>query len=808
MNTLSQSYSIGLVILSYFIAVLASYTALDLGGRVSHSRGNIQRIWLMAGAGTMGLGIWAMHFIAMLALHLPIHVDYDFWIVLISILFAMCASGIALHVVSSKHMSKKRLAIGSLFMGTGIALMHYVGMSAMRLDAQIVYDPVLFAISILVAVLVSAVALMITYRLRKAGDVRGIGLKILAGMVMGAAVAGMHYTGMLATSFVTHGNHHPSPSSAVSTIWLAYAIGIATLIILGITLLSVYVEKLLMTKTLRMMESDQRYKSLFEYNRDGVISYGVNGQLIGMNPAAKELTGRELLSLSDFVDMCDQADAEMIRKHFLQAVLGGANTYEVKLYPEPEKQVILHMTNVPIIIDGEAAGVFFIARDVTEQRQAESKINYLAYHDALTGLPNRRFIEEQLEKAIRNAKNREQTVTVMFLDLDRFKLINDSLGHDFGDLLLREATHRIVNCVGESGIVGRLGGDEFIVLMPEVPESELIQMADQLIRIIEQPFLIEGHELYITTSIGISRFPEDGNDYQTLMKTADTAMYSAKERGKNACHKYSAHMQKAASERMYLQNELNRALVRNELLVYYQPQVNVTNKKLSGMEALVRWNHPKRGVIPPDQFITIAEETGLIVPIGEWVLRTACKQNREWQEMGYAPVRVAVNLSARQFLKKDFVQTVEGILRETGMQPEYLELEVTESTMIDVQRATQTLYDLKKLGVHIAIDDFGTGYSSLSYLKDFPLDRLKIDRSFIRDLKKSPGNRAIVATIITMAKNLDLHVIAEGVETSDELDFLQEQMCEEVQGFFFSHPLTKEDMESYLKEKFSKPGIS
>ncbi|MED4581698.1 EAL domain-containing protein [Brevibacillus choshinensis] len=804
MNTLSHSYNLALVSFSYLLAVLASYTALNVSARIHGSLSKGRLIWLCTGAVSMGLGIWAMHFVAMLALHLPIQVHYDVGIVFLSILFAIIASGIALWVISTHSLTGKRLLVGALFMGAGIASMHYTGMAAMQMDAVITYDWFWFSLSILVAIAVSVVALHLTYRLRNADSAKGFRLKLLAGLLMGAAVVGMHYTGMFATTFVS--SHHTVAKEAYMAAdarMIAYAVGVVMLLILGVTLVSIYMDKLFAGKTRRIMESDQRYKSLFEHNYDAVIFYSVDGKESVLNPAAIRLTEEKWLPLEAFIRMCDIEDGECVASFFDLAVRGESRNYDIALTTQ-QRQIHLNMTNVPVFVDHKVAGVFLIARDVTVQKQAEAKVNYLAFHDALTGLPNRRFVEEKLDAMIEEARQLEYIFYVMFLDLDRFKLVNDSLGHDYGDLLLKEAAMRLSNCIGQRGVVSRLGGDEFMVIMADVSEETVVQVADSLNRTIEQSFLINGHELYITTSIGISRYPMDGEDRHGLMKTADTAMYSAKERGKNSYHMYAPDLQQITSDKMFIQNELNRALALGELTLYYQPQVSATDGAIVGMEALIRWNHPERGLVSPDQFIAVAEETGLIVPIGEWVLQTACQQNKVWQDLGLPPIRVAVNLSARQFLKKDFTQMVADILEQTGLAPHFLELEITESTMIDVHRASNTLAELKRLGVYIAIDDFGTGYSSLSYLKEFPLNRLKIDRSFVRDMKKSASNRAIVSTIISMAHHLELKVIAEGVETDDDLAFLQEHLCEEVQGYLFSKPLPLEEITSYLQEQTLK----
>lgn len=799
MNSLDQSYSMTLVFLSYFISAMVSYTALDLGARLHYAKGRGRVFWLCAGAVSMGLGIWAMHFVAMLALHLPIAVQYDNLIVFFSIVLAVLSSALTLWIVSEQSMSKTRVAIGSVAIGAGIAGMHYTGMAAMMMNAIIRYDWLWFIVSIFVAILVSMVALILTFQLRSVDPVKGLRRKIFAGLLMGAAITGMHYTGMYATTFIAHEYMTIAAISYDDSGLIATMIGIVIVLILIVTLASVYVDKQFAGKTLRVLESDQRYKSLFEHNYDGVIFYSIDGSQSVMNPAAMRLTKEQSLPLKKLMTMCASADAELISTHFSNAVHGEARSYEITLTTREGRQLHLNMTHTPVFVDQQITGVFMIMRDITNKKEYEAKINYLAFHDSLTGLPNRRFVEQKLDQVIMEAQKTHQQVYVLFLDLDHFKLVNDSLGHDFGDLLLQEASLRLQECVGKKGTVSRLGGDEFMVILTDVTEREVSSVANEINQRIEQAFFIHGHEMYITTSIGISRYPEDGQDRSVLMRNADAAMYAAKEKGKNSFHLYVQNLEQAVNDKMNIQNELNRALARQEFLLHYQPQVCAKSGAIVGVEALIRWDHPERGLLLPDQFISVAEETGLIVPIGEWVLRTACKQNKQWQEQGLIPLRVAVNLSARQFLKQDFTQMVTEILDQTGLAPDYLELEITESSMIDVQRATQVLKELKQLGVCVAIDDFGTGYSSLYYLKEFPLNRLKIDRSFVRDMIEQPSNQAIVSTIISMAHHLQLRVIAEGVETKEELAFLQDHLCEEVQGYLFSRPLPSEDVAFYLQ---------
>ncbi|TSA17050.1 MAG: EAL domain-containing protein [Betaproteobacteria bacterium] len=433
--------------------------------------------------------------------------------------------------------------------------------------------------------------------------------------------------------------------------------------------------------------------------------------------------------------------------------------------------------------------------------QAEERVHHLAHYDELTGLPNRSMFNQRLSHALAQARRSDNALAVLFIDLDRFKNINDTLGHEAGDAVLKEVALRLQSCLREVDTVGRLGGDEFVVLIEGLPEPlQVAAVAQKILAAVVKSIIIGAQEFNITTSIGISNYPDDSNDMQGLLKNADIAMYRAKAQGKNNYQFYSAQMNVHTIERLALESDLRHALERDEFLLHYQPKVDIASKRITGMEALLRWQRPGLGLVPPMQFIPLAEETGLIVPIGEWVLRTACAQNKAWREQGLPPLRVAVNLSARQFAHENLLHDVARVLRTTGMDASALELEITESmVMHDPERAVELLGKLKAMGIHLSIDDFGTGYSSLSYLKRFPLDSLKIDRSFIRDIPGDADDAAITRAIIAMAQSLRLTVIAEGVELEDQLTFLREHDCDEMQGYHFSKPLPGDEFLTLLR---------
>ena len=453
---------------------------------------------------------------------------------------------------------------------------------------------------------------------------------------------------------------------------------------------------------------------------------------------------------------------------------------------------------------GESGGAALISGtvlDITARIRAESEIQHLINYDTLTGLPNRSLLHDRLRLAIAQAAQDGHSVWVLYLDLDRFKGVNDTLGHRAGDRLLQEMSRRLAACVRESDTLARLGGDEFVVVLNGVvSEKGVTTVAKKILALVSEPVLIDGHELYITASIGIAAYPMDGDDGHALLKHADLAMYKAKEQDRNNFYFFSHDLNIKVMERMMLETSMRKALERDEFFLLYQPQVDARTGRIVGVEALLRWNHPDMGLLTPDRFIYLAEETGFIVPLGEWVLLTACRQNKLWQEQGCDPVRVSVNLSGKQFGQQRLDEMISAILLETALDPQWLELEITESAIMkNAELNIDILRKLKEMGIALAIDDFGTGYSSLSYLKHFPLTRLKIDRSFVRDITINSDDAAIAEIIIAMAQTLKLSVIAEGVETRAQMEFLSFHNCVEMQGYLFSRPVHADNMANLLQ---------
>jgi diguanylate cyclase (GGDEF)-like protein/PAS domain S-box-containing protein len=555
-------------------------------------------------------------------------------------------------------------------------------------------------------------------------------------------------------------------------------------------------------------ESEARFRSLtnltsdFYWEQDASLRFTkYEGRVVGKSNhrAVKAILGRHMWEMPGIKP--DSMNWRQLRR--LLKKEQPFRDFEFSFTNEDKVLYHFSLAGEPIVdSNGAFAGYRGISRDITEKKRVADRIKHLATHDTLTGLPNRVMFSELLRQAIRTANRyKEQRFAVMFIDLDRFKAVNDTYGHHTGDLLLSEVAQRLHKALRDSDIVARLGGDEFVVLLHRVCDKQQAgQIAENVLKTLKQPIALAEREFAVSGSIGISLFGVDANDEESLMKHADTAMYAAKEDGRNNHRTYSADLHQHTQERAGLALQLRHALERNELSLHYQAKVALSSNEVVGVEALLRWQHPELGDISPVQFIPIAEDNGLIIPIGEWVMETACEQLVTWQRLGLPTLALAVNLSARQFNHPDLRQHISDVLERTGFAADLLELEITESlVMQNPERAIELMTQIKRMGVRFAIDDFGTGYSSLGQLRHYPIDTLKIDRAFIRDLSQSKEDQAISKAIISMGKTLGLTVVAEGVETASQLAFLREYHCDQIQGFYYHRPCNAEDFISWYR---------
>lgn len=562
----------------------------------------------------------------------------------------------------------------------------------------------------------------------------------------------------------------------------------------------------------RLVNSERYLASLLAHAPEAIFSTDFDGIVLSWNEAAKRLFGFSAdTAIGQPLSALFPGEQLTVIDSLWHRALQGESSVEQEILLLDERGGVLEMELVLALVRDAASkpsGVLMIARDVTQRKQAEQRLAYLAQYDALTSIPNRHLFQDRLSQAMLRAERDEHLIALMSLDLDRFKQINDSFGHTVGDRVLLEAAQRIQSCVDKRDTVSRVGGDEFTVLLESpCPTENVDVIAQNILQKFADPLLIDGDEIFITPSIGIVFYPfDDDHDMTGVMRCADYANSRAKAEGGNRYHFYTATQGVQPDRRVHLESSLRRALERQECLLHYQPQLDLASGQITGVEALLRWQSPQWGMVLPAQFINLAEETGLIVELGKWVLREACRQNREWQSQGLAPVRVAVNLSARQFQDANLASSIEEILHDTGLDPNYLELEITESLLMENTLAsTNALLALKKMGIHIAIDDFGTGYSSLNYLKHFPLNVLKMDASFIRSINTNKNDAAIASAVIALGKSLGLQVIAEGVEKKSQLEFLRARHCDAIQGNLFSSAVPPSQLRSLLLDSQTPP---
>ncbi len=688
-----STYNAWLVALSIGVAVLVSFTSLRLAGRVAGASPRAGRTWLTFGAVSMGVGIWSMHFIGMLAFSLPITLRYDVGPTVASLAIAVLTSGFAIKIASSATLKLARHAVCSLVMGAGIVAMHYIGMSSIPIAPAITYDPLLVAGSIAIAVGASFAALWLAFKLRKGVHSYAWAASLGAAVVMGCAIAGMHYTAMAAAKF---------PQGAVCqgglTIdnrWLAILVAVATLALLAITLITAVFDAQFESRTLR--------------------------------------------------------DAQRLER-------------------------------------------------------ANARLQYQSTHDSLTDLPNRAAFIERLQEAIEQATTTSTLLAIIVVDLDRFKSINDSLGHGFGDAILREVALRLQAAIGDCGFAARLGGDEFLVLARLEKAKDVARLGERIVRAVSRIYAAGPLELYLAASVGITTYPFDNATSEVLIAHADEAMYEIKRDGGHGYRFFVPGTTIYTIDRLQLESDLRRAVELGQLEVHYQPVVEVPSGKITGFEALARWRHPHRGWIAPSEFIPLAEASDVIAQIGGWVLNESCRQARAWVDQGFDHISVAVNLSARQFVQPNILATFQESIARHGLSARNLVIELTESVIMrEASRSIEILHQLHGSGFQIAVDDFGTGYSSMSYLKQLPVSKLKIDRTFINDLGTGAKNDSIVRAVIALAHALGMVVVAEGVETKGQLSGLLAYGCDQYQGYYCSKARNAAEITEYLRRDPQPP---
>ncbi|WP_313625590.1 putative bifunctional diguanylate cyclase/phosphodiesterase [Kosakonia sp.] len=685
-----------LIGISFLVAFIASFVALDSAGKVATSEPRSAIFWRFSGGATLGIGIWSMHYVGMLAMKMPVMMHYDLELTLLSFIIAMLTSILAINIaVAGKTLPTKRLLFASLLLGTGVVSMHYLGMASMMGFLTIYWNVALIALSVAIAFFSAWVALWLAFSLRQ--NTHGVFInRVFAALVMGASISAMHYTAMSAATFskdgtgiVIRGHATTLMSHDVGELGLSLWVATTTLVIFGIMLF------------ISMIDSQLRTSRLTDSLRQ------LNQQL--------------------------------------------------------EKQ---------------------------------------AYYDPLTGLANRSQLDNLLDACLSKASETRSTFALIYMDLDRFKLVNDAWGHHIGDQLLVAVAGRLSACISEKMSLARLGGDEFTLLVPDTHEDEVEALVKHLVATIQQPFCELNHVINVSLSAGISYYPQHGDTAHELKLKADTAMYSVKQEGRNSWAVFHAGMaQKTVDDPLFLQ-DLSQALSRDQFELWYQPQYHAPEHALAGFEALLRWRHPTRGVLLPATFLPMLEKTGLIISVGRWVIDAACRQLHHWNNLGFRHLTLAINLSPSQFEQHDIYDQITDSLQRYHIDPMQLTLEITENTALkNIERSVQLLNQFAQMGITVAIDDFGTGYSNMLMLKRLPATELKIDRSFVKDIRDNSRNVKIVSTIIDIAHSMNMHVVAEGIETAEQQALLTNMGCAYLQGFLFARPLPVEKVAVLLQQK-------
>jgi diguanylate cyclase (GGDEF)-like protein/PAS domain S-box-containing protein len=768
-NCIVTAHDVRLVALAVTICALASYTAISLLHHVRRSTGRMRFIWLVVSAMTTGFGIWATHFIAMLAFAPGLPTAYHLGFTLLSLVAAVVLTGIGLSVAITADIPGATW-LGGAVVGVGIATMHYLGMAAFEVEGRLVWDPILIEVSILCGVLFGAAALPVGLHGEKPA------WTFCGALLMTGAICGLHFTAMGAVSIV------PDPTvefsrSSLPVGWLATAVAIASFIIILLALAGVAVDM-----------RDRRRLELEAERMRGLANAAVEGLLV--------CKGRTIVTVNDNFANLVGASADAVAGVEFDRFVPAEGT-RLKLAERPNQLIEgevhradgtvapVELILRPIDFDG-TPHVAIAVRDLQAHKEAEQHIRFLAHYDALTGVPNRSSFNKKLDQEIQFALTTGRRLAVLCLDLDRFKEVNDLFGHAAGDRMLQSVAARVSNELDDSQVLARLSGDEFAIIMPDLFHPMAAgRLAESILETLRLGNDNAETDASASTSIGIAVCPDDATDRQTLLSHADTALYRAKSEGRGTYRFFEAEMAAAVRERRMLEHDLRNAIARGQLSLVYQPQKNVVTGEVIGLEALLRWSHPTRGEVPPTEFIPIAEETGAILAIGEWVLRKACREAATWTR----PLTVAVNVSAVQIYNANFPHMIHEVLFETELAPSRLELEITETALVrDLNRALATLRRIKVLGVHIAMDDFGTGYSSLSNLRAFPFDKIKIDGSFIKSVNADEQSAAIVRSVLGLGRALGFPVLAEGVETPAELEFLMRERCDEVQGYLLAIP--------------------
>lgn len=767
-----EQHDLKLVALATLICVLACFTTTCLLRRGRGSETSL--VWPVGAAIVFGAGVWSLHFVAMLAFMPGLEITYRLNTTIASALIA--TAGGLLGMLAWRNIRSRRVAVptGAVCIGLAVAGMHYCGVEAMHVPGTFRFSADMVLASVIVAIVCSAIAL---FRL---GGPDTVARGIEASCWLGLGIVGLHFTGMAALTLEL-GPASPVGGTIANTGPLAVAVASVSIMILALALAATLMDAHLSRRSVMEL---QRIRLLSDLSQE-VVLIERHGLIVEINAAGgrlfgasiESLIGREFLSLVALEDRANMS-------HRLSRPQAGLKPEEIKVRGEKGLTIAVELASVEIDYDGRPM-VAITLRDLSDRKRDEERIRHLAHHDVLTNLPNRFYLQERLTQTLALGNRIDGHVALFYVDLDRFKPVNDLLGHAAGDALLVEVGKRLNGIKRQSDVLARIGGDEFVIVAPVVLPAHAANMAERVLEELSRPFTLGNDQVEIGGSVGIALYPGDGRDLDSLMHAADTALYRAKNDGRGVYCFFEAEMDDALHRRRQFEQDLRSALAREEFVLYYQPLVGCADGEVAGFEALLRWRHPERGMVPPMEFIPLAEETGLIARIGQWVIETACAEAASWEDGRW----VAVNISPVQFRNSDLPAITAAALARTGLPASRLEFEITENVLMEnTERTLRTLRRLREIGVRVALDDFGTGYSSLSYLRSFAFDKLKIDRSFVQSLGRDEESVMIVRTIIALARNLGLSIAAEGVETEEQLALIRDHMCDEVQGYLLGRP--------------------
>lgn len=767
---ITQQHDLWLVVLAALVCALGSFSTISLlNARQAAQRRRTE--WLVASAVTSGFAIWATHFIAMLAFHLPGNAGYDVPLTALSLVISvvLTGAGFARAVATEPAGASGALWLrleGGAIVGFGICAMHFTGMAALEFDGHLRWSADLVLAAVVAAPVAAAASLSVGLNTERKHHT------LLGSALFAAAVCMLHFIAMSAVTLEL-GTVAADDGTQISHTTLAVGTALVGAGLLGLAMLSVELNR---RSERRRIRQTQRLKDLADAAVEGLVVTD-GAVLLVANRSFRTLSGLADVTNIPLAQVFNDLPQKMLEDNDVVAT-------ECMLHSGSGEDLPVEIIARPVNFDGEPRQVIAV-RDLRERRRAEREIAFLAYSDALTGLPNRRRFTDSLQEALLSAERYQSQLAVLAVDLDRFKQVNDTLGHGIGDKLLCKVSRRLSAVLRSTDLLARMGGDEFAILVNPVEQSATPALiAERAVEVLSRPFLIDGHVITIGCSTGIALYPSDALTGEELIKNADLALYRAKSEGRGQHAFFEPEMDADMQRRRLLELDLHSAIARREFVLHFQPLLD-REGQIASYEALIRWMHPSKGLVPPDTFIPVAEETGLIIPIGEWVLMTACQRAARWPEQ----VSIAVNLSSVQFRCPHLVGSVNTALKKSGLTPNRLVLEITESVLLqDNLKTLATLRELHDLGVRISMDDFGTGYSSLSYLRAFPFDAIKIDRSFVRDLGEKLDSEAIVRTVILLGKSLGMSTTAEGVETEAQARFLREAGCDSLQGYLFGRP--------------------